>query len=291
MTLCTEGKGCHEEKVPCGSELPKLRCYKINSYDALNWDEARSKCLSMGGKLAEFTDEYSFDYVKKFVWEQKAVFIGGSDQKNEGTWVWNTTGKPVTLKKWTKKPKKPDGGNCMTWWKEEGWDDDLCSLKIGYMCQKDRPHAQGGSCENWLDDSVQERKCIMKLCLEGHGCYEENVPCGLNLPKLRCYRRDINAGGSWTQSKSKCQAMGGYLAEFTDEYSFNYVQNYIYDGEVFYIGASDRAKEGTWQWTSGKPVELKKWTPKKNPDGGRWQNCMTWWRKTGWDDDLCNQAY
>ena len=69
------------------------------------------------------------------------MWLGASDQENEGRWIAfdDTTKKSLNYLPWG--PGKPDGGfndNCLILYnsgsREHWWDDLNCSLRNGYIC-------------------------------------------------------------------------------------------------------------------------------------------------------------
>ena len=69
------------------------------------------------------------------------VWIGGTDAASEGTWVWSSTGTPLSYTNWYS--AQPDNylGNedCLEFnWKASSpgkWNDGPCSVKRKYVCE------------------------------------------------------------------------------------------------------------------------------------------------------------
>lgn len=65
---------------------------------------------------------------------------------------------------------------------------------------------------------------------------------------------------TWFQAKASCEKIGGYLATFTTEDEMNFVWEHMrgkFAGNSMtwqgpWIGYSDAAEEGTWQWINGE---------------------------------------
>ena len=73
--------------------------------------------------------------------EWMALWIGGTDQQSEGTWV-DPNGTGLTFTNWCDFASQPNGaGNCVImdtrqWWEIFGyWWDDYCSNKRPSICE------------------------------------------------------------------------------------------------------------------------------------------------------------
>jgi hypothetical protein len=66
----------------------------------------------------------------------------------------------------------------------------------------------------------------------------------------------------WADADSACQANGGYLATIANEEEDDFVAQ---GGEIVaaacWIGLTDQAVEGTWEWVTGEAVNYTRWRP------------------------------
>ncbi|XP_005109205.1 CD209 antigen [Aplysia californica] len=147
VNLCSYRNGCELKS----RASKKFQCYKVFQRIRLTWADARKKCLSLGGYLAEIHDHVSLEYVKRVVTiGSSRLWIGASDDGKEGTWTWVTSNKHLAVEDWHR--NQPDNHknseHCMEINKGlagKYWNDLPCHLKIGYICQKD-----GDDCEGWM---------------------------------------------------------------------------------------------------------------------------------------------
>ncbi|MBR3753418.1 MAG: hypothetical protein IKK50_09855, partial [Ruminiclostridium sp.] len=60
-----------------------------------------------------------------------------------------------------------------------------------------------------------------------------------------------------------CDLLGGYLATITSEGENEFLCSLMADGNSaqYYIGGTDRDKEGTWEWMNGESWEYANWYP------------------------------
>ncbi|XP_005112141.3 low affinity immunoglobulin epsilon Fc receptor isoform X1 [Aplysia californica] len=150
LKLCSHGNGCeltsrHEAMT---------HCYKVFEVKT-TWADARKRCESIGGFLAEFHDHVSVEYVKRVVAKDNSrLWIGATDHDKEGTWTWVTSGKRLSVDDWVR--NQPDNArnseHCMEIrevlrvFGGKRWNDRTCEHKLEYLCQRD-----GDNCEDWLE--------------------------------------------------------------------------------------------------------------------------------------------
>ena len=94
---------------------------------------------------------------------------------------------------------------------------------------------------------------------------------------------------TWLEAGASCQALGGHLAtlEASDENAF--LLGAI-PGEVW-IGGSDGAAEGAFQWVTGAGFAWGAWAAGEPNDGGAAANedCVTLRGDGTWNDSACGR--
>lgn len=96
----------------------------------------------------------------------------------------------------------------------------------------------------------------------------------------------------WVDAKAYAEKLGGYLVVVTSEQENRFVADLARSKKVYqaiWIGLSDEAVEGQWQWVNGEPVSFTAWEPGE-PNGGRGENYVnighastyTWNDGSGW---------
>lgn len=102
---------------------------------------------------------------------------------------------------------------------------------------------------------------------------------------------------TWEEAKKYCESKGGHLVTITSKEEQEFIEKYINDkgyGKVrFWIGATDKEKEGEWKWVTGEPFEYSNWG-KKVPDNNldnqdfalicNYENNTYGIKKGQWDD-------
>jgi hypothetical protein len=100
------------------------------------WHAARDKCAKAGGMLAVVPDQATWDFLKGMI-GNRWVWLGATDEKSEGNWVW-VDGTPLTFKKWQKDEPNNTGAKqhylrvaSKGWRDDEKQDPDV----VGYICE------------------------------------------------------------------------------------------------------------------------------------------------------------
>lgn len=66
------------------------------------------------------------------------LWLGMSDIKQEGTFVWNSSNKPINYTKW--QLGEPNGGtneNCLSFWfGGPYWNDHICDFQAKTLCEQ-----------------------------------------------------------------------------------------------------------------------------------------------------------
>lgn len=105
------------------------------------------------------------------------------------------------------------------------------------------------------------------------------------------YRR-FDTKMTWSDAKAYCESLGAYLTTITSQSENDLVYGAIgIDGENHWLGATDEAAEGTWQWISGEPWAYTNWSPGQ-PDDDLGQDYLIFWDGAPgrWDDNGLPQA-
>ncbi|XP_005100399.1 C-type lectin lectoxin-Lio2-like [Aplysia californica] len=147
LKLCSHGSGC--EQLTSRPEA-MTHCYKVSD-EKTTWADARKKCESLGGFLAEFHNHFTLEYVKRVVTSDTSrLWLGATDQGKEGIWTWVTSNRHLSVEDWD--INQPNNlmyiEHCLEMDKRrrKSWNDIRCNSKLRYLCQRD-----GDNCQGWLE--------------------------------------------------------------------------------------------------------------------------------------------
>jgi hypothetical protein len=112
----------------------------------------------------------------------------------------------------------------------------------------------------------------------------------------------VSPAASWYQNEAWAVALGGHLASINDQAEQDFINTTIladnaFPYDVFWIGATDEAQEGTFSWTSGEPFSYSNFGPgEPNNAGVTQQDHLTvnypftagYGVRGSWDDDWGN---
>jgi hypothetical protein len=128
--------------APKDAKLFNWKWYAV-IYEKVPWHTARDKCQRMGGQLVVIPDAPTWDFVKGL--SKSRVWLGATDEKIEGEWVW-VDGTQMRFTAWL--PGKPnnyagkDHYLTTTPLKNNGWEDmpkEWDAWKeaniVGYVCE------------------------------------------------------------------------------------------------------------------------------------------------------------
>jgi len=127
------------------------------------------------------------------------------------------------------------------------------------------------------------------LCEEAATEGEKALECGAEELWFEgsCWWFDVWKSYNWAQAEDVCNARQMSLASIHSEMEQAFVHAMTAEGHFCWIGFSDAAKEGRWQWSDGTPVDYLNWDPMQ-PDGGDSEDCAYTWGIDGeWGDTPC----
>ena len=117
-------------------------CYKLIRQHK-SFLSAMDHCQAIQGYLVEIQDDFENRYVANFHRNQD-IWIGLSDRRKEGHWIWETSGRVAIYTKWNPgEPNNKGGGNghanCALIWRHyhiDTWDDRNCDQKKYFVCER-----------------------------------------------------------------------------------------------------------------------------------------------------------
>lgn len=100
-----------------------------------SWKEAEDHCQSEIGHLASVSTAGE-QRVLDNMYIEYGAWLGGTDQEKEGEWKWSD-GSPWTYENWEseKYGNKGEDNNCVKWYRDYGWNDEVCGSTSPFICQ------------------------------------------------------------------------------------------------------------------------------------------------------------
>ena len=98
---------------------------------------------------------------------------------------------------------------------------------------------------------------------------------------------------SWENARKHCVSLGGDLTSISDQGENNKIVALIDRSgidELLWIGANDRRKEGTFEWTDGKAFAFSNWISGEPNNSGN-EDCAHFHKKylkRQWNDRPCS---
>ncbi|XP_059149107.1 macrophage mannose receptor 1-like [Physella acuta] len=257
----------------------KRTCLQLNT-NLKTWPDARGYCKANGGDLVKIADSEFNGFVNGLVTSlQGDYWIGLNDQRRENAFGWLDETTTAAFTSWA--PGEPNNANqnenCASLSASRGykWNDAPCDTLYRFICQ----HVP---LTNGVTPVVRTTPPSVNC-----GAGWEEDPNSDN-----CYQININMM-SWTDAQTTCQTAGGQLASINsvEEQFFLSARSMSYAGNMFWIGANDRATEKGWQWINNSPFGFLNWDSGQ-PNNAQESDCAVMIKSSGrWDDLPCNNRY
>ncbi|XP_039713214.1 CD209 antigen-like protein C isoform X1 [Pteropus medius] len=109
-------------------------CY-IFSQTQSTWKASVSACKDMSAQLVIINNAEEQKFLKSWDAKNKRIWIGLSDQHNEGSWKW-VDNSPLHLSFWKEgEPNNQGDEDCVELY-GDGWNDSVCNAENFWICEK-----------------------------------------------------------------------------------------------------------------------------------------------------------
>ena len=229
--------------------------------DKLTWFWAQKRCEDMGGYLATISSVEENDFVASLLPRERDYetyfWIGLTDASNERSWVW-IDGEALTYHKWrlgepndagekedyvaiTSSPKTPEHG---TWIDLEG-PHKTHDIVVGFVCEWDGELPKARNAQGGVPSPSDLNRSVAQVFFNGH--------------RYTVFTQMT----TWSQANFQCEQMGGHLLTIETKEEWNFVTsqalNFPLHETFYWIGLTDRSKEGEWMWIHGQKPAYPKW--------------------------------
>lgn len=190
--------GCTERSFRFGEQ-----CYTFMGRQPYTFTEAREVCASIGGVVASPSNKESYLFLKKLAIRMltHGYWMGISDAKEEGKWIYKSDENEIGFKLWYQ--REPNNANvnenCAIININHGnqWNDITCESQEYYICQ--------------FQDGPDSTNCKSAPKFQGN-CYWLSQ-------QLLTYKA----------AETDCRAKGGLLVEIKNEEQHNFIRSAIYN--------------------------------------------------------------
>ena len=109
----------------------------------------------------------------------------------------------------------------------------------------------------------------------------------------RCYSLKRSSTMTYKNAKDLCESEGATLITIKSQEVNDFLRDLIYsDTDVYWLGATDIASEGTFQWPDGSQVSASwtNWNSGEPNDWGGEEDCTEFFKYAKWNDINCRSA-
>ncbi len=266
------------QQIPGDAVAFKEKRYQLFS-ERLTWHEAGQKCLDLGGQLVEIRTREENNFITNLATDKgvDGIWLGATDERHHGTWIWSN-GEVVTFTNWDQGQPNNFGGAehyAMLINKDASgkwWDQPSVSglglpagFRAGYVCEW--TVTAGASKANTSEiDSVRLKSTVVPEAKSSPGG-TTGVPTDAVAFRKHHYKFFAESL-SWTAAKQRCEAMGGHLPIVESAAENDFLVQMADKGfpnagrtgmEAVWLGMTDAAHEGSWQWIDGSLLTYGNW--------------------------------
>ncbi|XP_073438361.1 macrophage mannose receptor 1-like [Dendrobates tinctorius] len=275
-TVPTPDGGCPKDWLSFGK-----KCYRILGTEegkAVDWNNARLDCQSMGANLVSINDDLEQSFLISNLRDVRGDLWIGFHNKNDLRFVW-TDQSGVYYTNWAK-------GHPHRWYRNQcavlqlgsrvfagSWVNVECDLNKGYICQK-------------FDDPS------LPVSPNTPPDYSNYIKYGEASYKFAKAKRN------WDEAQEMCVKEGSKLVSITDEFTSSFLKLHLRNHkQPFWIGLhSGNETQNTYKWVDNWKVRYTKWAAAEpsNDNGCVYVDTDGQWKTSSCDDSyysfICKQT-
>ncbi|XP_033624558.1 macrophage mannose receptor 1-like [Asterias rubens] len=227
-------------------------CYQAQPGDG-TWTEALEDCRRMSADLISIHDSNENNYIVSVMLENGLtgqIWSGMSDTVSSLTFEW-TDRSPVTFTQWAiNEPNNYEGKNedCVEIYTDGTWNDQDCEDRNHYICKQ-----------------MKQNLGPTQFPITPNGC-----DSGWVAFESSCYKFEDASEVSWDQANNDCAAVGAHLIAVRDRFEQSFLASRlgVQNGQMFWIGMSETAQKGSYEWVNNDPITYTNWG-RGQPDDSR----------------------
>ena len=184
------------------------------------------------------------------------AWLGATDEAQEGTWKW-INGETWNYTNWASPMPDNAGGveNYLELYASGQWNDLPANSVLTFICEWDFDL-------RFLDDSGFK---LTQETIHDAETGHEYETLTLDILQESGYKffdghtfRYIDTVNTWSKAKAICEAIGGHLATSTSAGKNTFLATLA--ATPSWLGGTDEAEEGHWQWITGEEWNYTNWT-------------------------------
>ncbi|XP_062614237.1 macrophage mannose receptor 1-like [Saccostrea cucullata] len=279
----------------------------------MNWQSSRDYCIHAGAKLVEIDssveDIFILQNAKDLHLSGHCFWLGGSDAKPSGVWMWSTSRKMLMYTNWA--PGEPNDyhthqEHCLnlhyyTHYNSYLWNDEQCPEHCYPICEQpnpwirftDKPYVPVATTTTSTTKtttavptttttthlpSTSKHLQMVTLPQNPQNSQLANCQSGWIRFSSSCYIFATDISYDWVESGHFCTLFGASLASIETDIENNFIRQELLSiakSADFWVGGTDIMSEGDWKWaTSQKPVTYSDWYPGRPSDSHHNVNCL-----------------
>ncbi|XP_074624200.1 uncharacterized protein LOC141882148 isoform X4 [Acropora palmata] len=278
FALLYTAAGCPPGWYGFGDSCYLFRVRSLN-VRGLNWDNARSYCLSYGGDLVSVSNKSEMDFINshKSKAGREYFWIGLNDRRKENVFVWSDGtpyNKSIYSNWYPNEPNNMGDEDCVDLHPTQ-WNDNSCVKEKSYICERPKGLPMPTFSRSTPPPTSAPIACPFGWVFYGSSCYLFS---------------DVRK--KWADAKTTCRQLGGTLLKIDDANEQHFITwKQTKNWRTRWIGLTDSFLEGSYRWESDKsPVNYTHWAKKEPNDFGGVEDCVAvyWGGLAGfWNDDYC----
>ncbi|XP_044179085.1 uncharacterized protein LOC114946811 isoform X1 [Acropora millepora] len=282
FVLLYTASGCPTGWYGFGNSCYLFRVRSLN-VRGLNWDNARSYCLSYNGDLVSVSNRSEMDFIKTKTSKagREYFWIGLNDRRKENVFVWSDGtpyNKSIYSNWYPNEPNDIGGEDCVELFPAQ-WNDNSCMKEKSYICERPKGLPMPTFSPGIPPPTFAPIACPFGWVYYGSSCYLFS---------------DVRK--KWVDAKTTCRQLGGTLLKIDDANEQHFISWKLAKfWKTNWIGLTDSSVEGRYRWESdNSPVNYTNWARGEPNDYGGVEDCISVYGggSTGlWNDDYCDSEH
>ncbi len=208
------------------------------STSTANYQTANNAVTAEGGHLLTISDAVENEFIRGHLAEGTSVWIGLSDEGNEGNFEWET-GEPVNYINWAL--GDPNGGT---------------NSNVARLRQNDGYWTDRSETDNFFYVLEMECDFVLPNCST-----VTSIPNATLIGEFENSKYFISNSSSLNYAEAEALAIngGGHLATVSDAAENEYIRSNLPSNSSAWLGYSDEASEGNYVWVTSEPTTYTNW--------------------------------